>query len=314
MALSHHDKQKVTNILTEVLSAYSQGKTSDEHIHFCPFCHHHKKKMNINVETQAWHCWVCDAKGRSIFFLLQKLNVDKNQLNIINKIYGTENYTGNTNVEEKIQLLLPKEFVSLNKQPKGLQPAFKNALSYLKKRGITKEDIIKYNIGFCTTGIYAGRIIIPSYDENGILNYFIARTIFDNEDYKYKNPPVSKNIIALGNHIDWSQPITLVEGIFDAIAVKRNVIPLFGKFISKELMNAIFLNKVKHINILLDEDAQKQALYYTEYFAKQEITVINIKPTDKDPSEMGFKPINQIIKTSKESTFEDLISQKLNSL
>ncbi len=40
------------------------------------------------------------------------------------------------------------------------------------------EDIIKYNIGFCNEGPYGGRVIIPSYDDNGKLNYFIAR------DYK----------------------------------------------------------------------------------------------------------------------------------
>ncbi len=311
--LSHHDKQKVSNILNESLGAHSTGKTSDEHIHYCPFCHHHKKKMNINIENQNWHCWVCDAKGRNIFYLLKKLNVDKNSLSVIKKIYGENEYSSNQKVEEKSQLFLPKEFHGLTKEPKGFKPLFKHAKLYLKKRGITNEDIIKYNIGYCEDGLYRGRILIPSYGESGQLNYFIARTFFDNEDYKYKNPPVSKNIIALGNHIDWSQPITLVEGIFDAIAVQRNVIPLFGKFIPKELMDSIFINKVKTINILLDEDAQKQALYYTDYFRKQGISVTNIKPTDKDASEMGFKTINQTIKTSKESTYEDIISQKLNS-
>lgn len=311
--LSHHDKQKVTNIINEVIGAYSNGKTSDEHIHFCPFCHHHKKKMNINVETQKWHCWVCDAKGQSIFYLLRKLNVDKNQLSVIKKIYGEQSSYTSTVKEEKVQLFLPREFHGLSKEPKGFKPLFKHAKLYLKNRGITKEDIIKYNIGYCEDGLYIGRIIIPSYGESGDLNYFIARTFFDNEDYHYKNPPVSKNIIALGNHIDWSQPITLVEGIFDAIAVKRNVIPLFGKFIPKELMEAIFINKVKTINILLDEDAQKQALRYTDYFRKQGISVTNVKPSDKDASEMGFKLINHTLKTSKESTYEDLISQKLNS-
>lgn len=313
--LSHHDKQKVSNILDEQLSAHSIGKTSDEHIHYCPFCHHHKKKMNINVETQSWHCWVCDAKGRNISYLLKKLNVDRDKINLVRKIYGDEYGSFQpSEKEEKSQLFLPKEFHTLTKPPEGINPLFKHAKFYLKKRGITKEDIIKYNIGYCESGLYRGRIIIPSYDENGILNYFIARTFYNNEDYKYKNPPVSKNIIALGNHINWDEPITLVEGIFDAIAVKRNVIPLFGKFIPKELMDAIFLNKTKHINILLDDDAQEQALRYTDYFMKQGISVTNIIPTDKDASEMGFKHINDKIKTSKKSKYEDIISQKLNSL
>ena len=311
--LSHHDKQKISNILSEVLSAYSVGKTSDEHIHFCPFCSHHKKKLNINIESGKYHCWVCDAKGSNISYLLKKLNVDRNKIDIANKIYGNVNYKS-TESTEKIQLSLPKEFISLTKVPTEFNPQYKRAKIYLKGRGITDSDIIKYNIGYCKNGIYSGRIIIPSYDESGSLNYFISRTFFENEPYKYKNPPISKNIVALGHQIDWSQEITIVEGAFDAIAVKRNVIPLFGKFIPKELMDAILINKVTHINILLDEDAQEQALKYAEYFSKQGISVTNIIPTDKDPADMGFSAINKIIKSSKKSNFTDIVLQKLNLL
>ena len=61
------------------------------------------------------------------------------------------------------------------------------------------------------------------------------------------------------NQINWNEPITLVEGVFDAMAVKRNSIPILGKFIPTKLNEAIFKNRVKNINILLDEDAQQQA-------------------------------------------------------
>ena len=47
----------------------------------------------------------------------------------------------------------------LNK-PKGLNPLYKKVVQYAKDRGITKEDIIRYNIGFCDSGIYTNRIII----------------------------------------------------------------------------------------------------------------------------------------------------------
>jgi hypothetical protein len=50
----------------------------------------------------------------------------------------------------------------------------------LKSRGITKNDIEKYNIGYCETGRYAKMIIIPSYDENGQLNYFTGRSFEKN--------------------------------------------------------------------------------------------------------------------------------------
>lgn len=311
--LSHHDKVKVSSILDELLGAHTPLK-ENEHVHYCPFCHHHKKKLNINIETQKYHCWVCDAKGNKIYYLLKRLNADKSHLSVVQKIYGDDDISYKSQEEIQFDLRLPKEFKSLLVEPGGLNPLYKHATKYVRDRGITKQDIIKNNIGYCDTGMFAGRIIIPSYDKEGVLNYFIARTFFANEDYKYKNPIVSKNIVPLENQINWNEPITLVEGIFDAIAIKRNVIPLFGKFIPKKLHEAIMLNKVKEMKIMLDGDAQKQALYYVDYYSKQGIKVTNIIPTDKDASSMGFETVNSVIKNTKQTTFADIINQKLKNL
>ena len=288
---------------------------NDEQAHYCPFCHHHKKKLQINLKTQYWHCWVCDAKGRKIQRLLKRLHVDSRKLKKIYEIYGDDYvvYSKDTE-EEKVELRLPNEFQSLLKEPKGLNPLFRKVWDYAKQRGITKEDIRRYNIGYCDSGHYANRIIIPSYDSDNRLNYFIARSVFDEEKFKYKNPPVSKNVIIFENQINWNEPITLVEGVFDAMAVKRNVIPLLGKFVPKSLNDTIYKKGVSSINILLDEDAQEQALYYTMQFQNQGITTKNIKPSDKDASDMGFSKINSKLKETEETGFGDIISQKLKGL
>jgi DNA primase len=312
--LSHHDKQQVITILDEVLGVGTSMK-NDEQAHYCPFCHHHKKKLQINLKTQYWHCWVCDAKGRKIQRLLKRLHVDSRKLKKIYEIYGDDYvvYSKDTE-EEKVELRLPNEFQSLLKEPKGLNPLFRKVWDYAKQRGITKEDIRRYNIGYCDSGHYANRIIIPSYDSDNRLNYFIARSVFDEEKFKYKNPPVSKNVIIFENQINWNEPITLVEGVFDAMAVKRNVIPLLGKFVPKSLNDTIYKKGVSSINILLDEDAQEQALYYTMQFQNQGITTKNIKPSDKDASDMGFSKINSKLKETEETGFGDIISQKLKGL
>ena len=217
--------------------------------------------------------------------------------------------------DEKVELRLPSEFKSLLKVPKGkINPVYRKALKYAEDRGITTDDIRKYNIGYCDSGHYTNRIIIPSYDCENRLNYFIARSVFSEEKFKYKNPPVSKNVIMFENQINWDEPITLVEGVFDAMAVKRNAIPLLGKFIPKKLNDIIYKHGVSNINILLDEDAQEQALYYTMQFQNQGITTKNIKPSDKDASEMGFSQVNSKLKETEETGFGDIISQKLKGL
>jgi DNA primase len=312
--LSHHEKQSVVNILDDILGPGTSMK-NDEQAHYCPFCHHHKKKLQINIQTQQWHCWVCDAKGKRIQRLLRRLHVDSHKLKKIYEIYGDDYvvYSNNTE-EEKVELRLPNEFQSLLKKPKGVNPLFGKVKEYARKRGISQGDIKRYNIGYCDSGHYANRIIIPSYDNNNRLNYFIARSVFDEEKFKYKNPPVSKNVIMFENQINWNEPITLVEGVFDAMAVKRNAIPLLGKFVPKTLNDTIYKKEVKNINILLDEDAQEQALRYTVQYQNQGITTKNIKPTDKDASDMGFSEVNTKLKESEETQFVDIISQKLKSL
>jgi len=312
--LAHHDKQQVINILDDVLGPGTSMK-GDEQAHYCPFCHHHKKKLQINIQTQKWHCWVCDSKGKRIQSLLRRLHVDSHKLKKIYEIYGDDYVVYSNNTEdEKVELRLPNEFRSLLEEPKGLNPTFRKVKEYARKRGITQGDIKRYNIGYCDSGHYANRIIIPSYDSDNRLNYFIARSVFDEEKFKYKNPPVSKNVIMFENQINWDEPITLVEGVFDAMAVKRNAIPLLGKFIPKTLNDTIYKKEVKSINILLDEDAQDQALYYTMQFQNQGITTRNIKPSDKDAGEMGFSQVNTILKESKQTGFGDIISQKLAGL
>jgi DNA primase len=282
---------------------------------YCPFCNHHKPKLQVNTETQKWHCWTCNSGGKKLTSLLRKLDVDRKTISIIREIYGDSNYNPQTeDADTKVFIQLPKEFISLAEEPKGFNPEYKHAMFYLSQRGIGTKEIVKYNIGYCKDGLYSRRIIIPSYSLEGSLNYFVSRSYYVDEKMKYKNPPISKNVICFDSQINWNEPITIVEGVFDAISVKRNVIPILGKFIPKKLMENIYNKGVKTINILLDNDAQEQALHYVVQLGNQGIKVRNIIPSDKDASEMGFSKVNQILKESKETNFDDVIKQKLFNL
>jgi DNA primase len=116
----------------------------------------------------------------------------------------------------------------------------------------------KYNIGFCYQGPYENRIIIPSYDENQELNYFIARSYLTRTKMKYKNPEAQKETIIFNEHlINWSQPIYIVEGAFDSIFIP-NAIPMLGKFMSDFLFKKLYEN-AKKIIIVLDPDAWTDA-------------------------------------------------------
>ena len=310
--LSGKNKLVVISILDSVLGVGSSLK-GNEQSHHCPFCHHHKKKLQINLDTQQWHCWVCDSKGRSIQSLLRKLNVDRRDLDKLYKIYGDEPEVS-TKEEYIVKLQLPKEFKQLYYKPKSINPIYNQAMAYIKRRGITDAEIVKYNIGYCEDGMYGGRVIIPSYDENGELNYFVARSFYEDEKMKYKNPPVNRDVIVFENMINWKEPITLVEGVFDAFSVKRNVIPLLGKFLLSKLKNKIFEMGVKEVTIILDSDAIEDSTKHSDYLIKNGIKVKNIIPKDKDAGEMGFQKVSELIKESSETGWDDLILTKLRNI
>jgi len=311
--LSGKNRLTVITILDNTLGAGSSLK-GNEQAHHCPFCHHHKKKLQVNLDTQYWHCWVCDSKGRSIQSLLRKLNVDVRDIQKVRDIYGDEAPSTTTQEEFVVKLQLPKEFKSLYQKPKSINPIYSQAIHYLKQRSIGIGEILRYNIGYCEEGLYEGRIIIPSYDFNGELNYFIARSFYEDNKMKYKNPPVNRNVIVFENQINWNEPITLVEGAFDAFSVKRNAIPLLGKFLPTKLKDRIFEMGVKEITILLDSDAVDDSTKHTEFFQKNGIAVKNIIPKGKDAGEMEFEELTQLIKQTEETGWDDLILSKLNNI
>ena len=300
---------KIVNLLNRVIGNHGRRlKKADEYMYWSPFTSHHKPKLQINIKTAKWHCWVSNQGGHNLFQLFKKLNATKEQYDELSEIFGdSKRYTKKESTNEKINL--PKEFISLNDVKDTITK--RHAISYLKKRSIGVIDILRYNIGFCEEGLYNNRIIVPSYDKEGELNYFIARNIFEG-GMKYKNPPVSKNVIGFELFINWDEPIVLCEGVFDAIAIKRNVIPLFGKTIPKKLMKEIFEKRVRKIYILLDSDAYWDSIKMTDVLMRNGIDVKMVRLQDKDPSDMGFNKVTNLIKDSQTTSFSDLIRMKLN--
>ena len=303
-------KYELVTLLEKVLMKSYQMKNG-EHAFHCPFCNHHKKKLQINCETQKWHCWVCNKGGYKIGILLRKINAPKNIISEVLKILG--DYQGVSKEKEEItkyDVSLPQCYKPLWKPSED--PLYKNAIHYLKGRGIGPIDILRYSIGFCSSNGYSNRIIIPSYDSDGKLNYFMARDMFPNSKFKYKNPPMSKDTVGFEMFINWKEPIVLVEGIFDAIAIRNNAIPLFGKFPSKTLVMRLAEKQVKKVYVALDEDAKQDAIKLSKFLMDYGIKTYLLDMKDKDPSELGFTKFWEIVQNTQQSKFSDIIRGRLN--
>ena len=290
----------------------SHKRARENYAFHCPFCNHRKPQLEINMHTTEegknfWECWVCQTRGQYIRSLLKQLSTPKDQAGEILKYLPKGSYieyTGLSIVE------IPKEFQPLYLASSESYVA-NMVKKYLYERGLTDNDFIKYSIGYCTTGDYGGRVVIPSYSGSNQLNFFVART-YDGSYFKYKNPEASKDIIFFENLINWNAPIILCEGVFDAIAIKRNAIPILGKSISTSLYKKIITSSVRDIYIALDDDAKDRAVQIGEQFLNQGKRVFIVTLPDKDPSEMGFKAFTEHIQLAEELNLSNLMLHKLD--
>tara|TARA_B100000575_G_scaffold123621_1_gene98560 strand:+ start:1487 stop:2422 length:936 start_codon:yes stop_codon:yes gene_type:complete len=300
---------KIINLLNRVLNSNgTKLRKRDEYMYWSPFISHHKPKLQINISTGKWHCWVSNVGGRNLFQLLKKVGATKEQFSELSELVDDlPRYKPTEDKSESVRL--PKEYKPLWNG--GDSIVKRHALSYLYRRDITDADILKYDIGYCDSGLYSNRIIIPSYDSDGKLNFFVGRDFYDGK-MKYRNSPTSKDIIGFDLFINWDEPIILCEGVFDAMAFKRNAIPLFGKTVMNNLMKKIIESRVKTLYLALDKDARTDAVEITERLMNHGIDVRMMDFEEKDPSETGFRRLLYLIDRTRKTKFSDLMKVRLN--
>ena len=300
---------KIVNLLNRVLGDSGvKLKKQNEFMYWSPFITHHKRKLQVNIQTQKWHCWVSNTGGRNLFQLFKRVNASREQFKELVELVGEPKYSRVKKQDKKDLVRLPDEYKPLWNGGDGIVK--RHALTYMYKRGFTDDDILKHNIGYCDEGKYSNRIIIPSYDSNGGLNFFVGRDFYKSK-LKYLNSFTSKDVIGFDLFINWDEPIILCEGVFDAMSFKRNAIPLFGKTMSKRLHKKILQQKVKKVFLALDDDAQLDAMKISEKLMNEGIDVRKIDLKNGDPNDIGFKKLTKMLSETAETNFLDLMKYKL---
>lgn len=315
----------LSGFLDRTLKQTGQMRKDDNVKYYCPFHKQRVPSRKLEIRVQApyeWHCWACHAKGVGLFSLLKKLKSPRPLFSELEKIVGVPDVRqladGELDIrvfdepkpKESESLVFPSEFNSLLDDDGSFE--FKKAIQYAKKRKIAVSDIEKYNIGYCSVGRLKDRIVFPSYDTNNNLNFYSCRSYYDTSPMKYINSEVSKNIIGFENLINFDYPIYLCEGALDAIALKRNAIPLFGKTMSGKLKTAIITSKCPEINIVLDDDALDGAIRIADFLISYGKNVKLVTLQGHDPNQIGFEKTLEQIKKTKSLDFASLTMLKLN--
>lgn len=315
------------NLLIGVLVKYFGDfrRESTNYLFRCPSCKSKDHKLAVCDDFEIdgsllWHCWKCRVSGSSVNKLLRltgshiqhsdiesiKSSLTSSQLlkwdSVIKTITDTETVTDDS-------LVLPIGFVPLSDSRYSKQ--YSHVYTYLFSRGISIYDIVRYNIGFCPPGTpYGDRVIVPSYREDGNLNYFVGRTL-DGSQIKYKVPFSRPQGVIFENMINWSLPVVLCEGVFDAIAIRYNAIPLLGKTITDDLKYQLIENGVKQVVVALDSDASREKLFLVESLLKMGITPNVLNLQEKDPADTGYTKMIHHIKYSQPITLIDLVEMKM---
>lgn len=242
-------------------------------------CERHKYNLEVSLSKQIFNCWKCssvhDEMHGSILKLIKLYGNDSilkeykeaiyslRQSKLYEMKFDKSEFNIDYTIVEKDEVKLPNNYKKFNKN--GYNP--KKALDYLFNRNIKWDIIENFDIGYTTydenNKQLSSRIIIPSYNEFGELNYWTGRDFTDFKGrQKYFNPIVErKDIIFNEEKVQWDADITLVEGPFDHIVVP-NSIPLLGKSLKMDfkLFSEIYKKANAKINIFLDADAYNDVL------------------------------------------------------
>jgi len=287
-----------------------------------------KFNLEINTAKRMFRCWKCeDPKFSGSLGKLIRLFGTHIDYEIYKSYVGTiQDYVVDEDDDVLIQVKLPDEMIYFSQMESNNLEHFE-AYNYLvNERKISRDIILKYRLGFCTTGKYKKRIIIPSFDMSGGVNYFVGRnyaskTVNGVKISPYLNPKADKDKIIFNEGlINWDSLVFIVEGVFDMFRLP-NAIPLLGKTISTTLFNK--LNELKpKIIILLDPDAYNNAielyyLLYTIYVGCEERIKFVKLPTNDDIDELyinqGIDVVINAIRNARGLIVDDYFLKKINN-
>jgi transcription elongation factor Elf1 len=256
----------LTELFEDFLGPIRKNISSKHELCFdCPVCsaekgvyYDGKGNLSINYKKGKYHCWACQeshgTRGRIKSLFKKYANNDTyrkfNDAKFIFYNDDEEEYTPYISPE----ITLPSGSINLT-LAKG-RSYVKDAYRYLKMRNIGDDLIEKYNLHYGGDG-YDYRIILPSYNIDSQLNFYLGRSILKKPFMKYKNIELPKEEIIFNEHlINWNKTVFLVEGGYDHMPLP-NSIPLLGKVLYDKLFNEIYYKARNNVVIALDPDAKE---------------------------------------------------------
>lgn len=288
----------------------------------CPICGK-SFKFGIHIGQNKAHCFSCDYRARLI--------------PLIGEVEGI------TNFQQILQFLKAFEGIEYVESPMALQKEYskvefpedyrliginkgrieKSVKGYLKGRGFKISVLQRAAWGYCVKGKYGGRIIIP-YFQNGGLVYFTARKFIDYGP-KFLNLPEEESGIGKSQLIYNVDALAIYDKIYafesatNAATMGDTATAYGGKILSRYQKSCILSSRVEKVVIGLDLDAYEEALKLGLELAHHKKVKVLKLPVEldkngeqKDINSFGKARIREIEKSMPWQSYKELYGEWLS--
>lgn len=285
----------------------------------CPFCNkkNGKTKLVIRVDNPVYHCWVCNKSGKDVTYLFSRFF--KRYLSDAKAIFTSKKVVLDEEEQKAAEICLPEDFELCPNIIKGFNPNKLAVKKYAAFRGASDHKQWMLKIGASDIGDFKRALIIPSFDTNGDLNFYTCRKIdaLSDNGRKYVNAEVSKSEIIFNEYlIDWTKPLTLVEGPLDLLKTNDNATCLLGSHLGENFK--LFQQIVKHktdVYLALDYDAYWKAQEIAKLLSSYDINVWLVKADkNKDVGDMTEEEFLDRLKKAEQWYEDDFLLRKIRSL
>ena len=278
----------------------------------CPLCGDQSKRMYVNAETAQWICFKCEERG-GIYWLCRKvLGLDHFEaMRVIDQLPDTHTpdyHSRTTTFKLKVRryaedaaegIVLPKDYHPLT-DPSA--PGERPFWMYLLSRGVLGQEVRDNEIGFCLTGHYKWRVIVPVRSK-GVLWTFVARAI-GNIEPKVLHPVGAQPRRALFgiDRLDSTTAI-ITEGVFDAIKVGDSAVATLGTNLTPYQRDLLHSKGVTSVIFLWDGDeAGRSGVYRAVEPMQAAGFAVKVAFLDEgeDPDTAPFFMIEKAILSAKE--------------
>jgi DNA primase len=264
----------------------------DEIVANCPFCGNDKRNFQANYVKNAFHCWACDAKGRVVDLICEKLGVSRQYVE--QYIKGTHIFPEEIdNIHSEVLALLKN--LKQHRKIHGLHYKYKRLDRYWLGRGISEKVIRKFKLGFDP---WYQRAVIPVVS-NGKLVAVIGRAVNNSLRPKYykilpeTHWPKNNYLFAFDHVVDKHLSVIVTEGPVDTLKMHTlgftNTVAILGSYLSNEQAKLITEN-FERVYFMLDNDkAGRENTIKSAEMLLGQIPVFEIKYLGKDPGDLSNK-------------------------